>query len=242
MQGKFKKMKHIFFILYINCSYAQSSIQFPNEADWTDQDSNRIYRIKNKKIKISPTGQILEEIYWGYCNHCEGEPNGSYISWFENKNIKELGTYSCSEKINTWLNYFENGKIKSISNFLKPYDQNFFDDVGSSFNLKNKPLKSGAYLEFDSTGLIITEGNYKIFEEHSFVDTIILYDPDTYETSDSLVVKESWHPKSIEVGTWRRFNPILNEYETTNFDEINRKRKLRSIYARYIEIFEIILK
>ena len=132
--------------------------------------------------------------------------------------------------------------MKSISNFVKPYDQNFFDDVGSSFNLKNKPLKSGAYLEFDSTGIIITEGNYKIFEEHSFVDTIILYDPDTYETSDSLVVKESWHPKSIEVGTWRRFNPILNEYETTNFDEINGKRKLRPLYSRYIEIFEIILK
>ncbi len=235
-------MKYIFIILYINCCYSQSTIQFPDKADWIDKDSNRIYYINNKKILISQEGHMLEQVFWGLCNNCGGEPNGAFISWFKNHHLKEIGTYACNEKINTWINYYENGKIKSISNFIKPYDQDFYDDVGNIFNLKNIPLKNGSYIEFDSSGLIIIEGNYKIYEEFSKVDTIKLYDPETYIPYDSIVVKECWIPKSIEVGTWRKFNPILNDYETINFDELNKHRKLRSIYNRYVEVYQNLFK
>jgi len=76
-------------------------------------------------IYLINNGDIVKKSYYDFDNkplyienYKNGELNGEYLEWYNNKNIRLKGNYNEGLADSTWSFYYSNGKVQCTGNFL----------------------------------------------------------------------------------------------------------------------------
>lgn len=215
--------------------------------DTINGDTAKYFKKSNRYVEINMEGVLIVEGHkiggMGTLCGCEITPHGYWIERYENGSLKEQGRYSCNRKIGTWISYYENGRIRKIENYKPPYLEMFTRHGLPADTLKTRFLLEGPYLEYYSNGQLKVDGNFKIVEEFSTVDTIYTFDPETYEVIGNIVNGKFWIPKSKKTGHWNVYaenGELISHhfYELKTWKDDN----IRDIETRYWDLIREITK
>ncbi|WP_299254072.1 hypothetical protein [uncultured Aquimarina sp.] len=118
----------------------------------SDDDYNYTFFVSEKNTS---NYQDFKEYHWyksGKIHSSFGGGNGQilhgqYNKTYRGNGIAEQGEFYYGLKDDTWRNWYENGKIKKISNWQKGF-------------------LSGAYREFTESGILLVSGKYKKNKKH----------------------------------------------------------------------------
>ncbi|AXT53925.1 hypothetical protein D1818_25075 [Aquimarina sp. BL5] len=118
----------------------------------SDDDYNYTFYVSNKNTL---SYQDFKEYHWyksGKIHSSFGGGDGQILHGHYNKTyrgngIAEQGDFYYGLKNDTWRNWYENGKIKNISNWQKGF-------------------LSGTYNEFTESGVLLVSGKYKNNKKH----------------------------------------------------------------------------
>ncbi len=204
-------------------------------------NGRRKYEARSKDNIVLADGQILGGM--GTACGCELKAHGLWIERYRNGNVKEQGEYYCNEKIGRWIYYYESGTLRKIESYKRPYAVDlsehrldFIFKVGDT-SLKNRAIKHGAYKSFYRNGKIREEGWYRFIEEYTTVDTIFMFDPETYEETLHIIERIFWKVKSIKYGLWNYYDESGKLVKTERIQGYRRDGQCRSIKERYKELF-----
>ena len=217
------------------------------QIDTINGDTAKYFKKSNRYVEKSKEGITLVEGQllggMGSVCGCESRPHGYWIERYRNGSLKEQGRYFCNRKIGNWTSYYDNGRIKKIENYKRPYLEIFTKPGMPWDTLKTNFLLEGPYLEYYSNGQLKIEGKFEIIEEFTTVDTIYTFDTEAYEPIGSIVKGEFWIPKSRKSGYWNVYSEkgelISNEYYKL---EIWKDDKIRDIETRHWDIIQEIIK
>jgi antitoxin component YwqK of YwqJK toxin-antitoxin module len=213
--------------------------------EWTldtlfENHENRQRIVKSKENVEISRGSISGGMFWnGQCG-CDVKPYGLWINRYRNGNLKEIGEYYCNQKKGTWTYYYENGNLKKYETYDSPYLKTL-TEVGQPWEtLHDSPyLLSGPYAEFYANGKLKEEGRYEIIEEFSETDTVIIFDPETYEETKVAIEGPFWLPKSMKTGRWKWGDENGNLIRVEDIKPLwYDNPKYRSIASRYYELFK----
>ncbi len=89
---------------------------------------------------------------------------GDYVSYYENKNIMDKGTYLNNLKEGTWTTYTNDSKLQSIINYSKDkkdglYEFHSLNGYSKGFYSLNKKVKEWAF--YNKEGVLYQKINYK---------------------------------------------------------------------------------
>lgn len=198
--------------------------------------SNRYELINEKGIKIVE-GHAMGGM--GTECGCEPKPHGEWIERYPNGILKSIGQFQCGNKTGKWVYFFENGNIYKIENYKLAYPDILTQNQYEWDTLpKQRYLLSDTYQEYYPNGQIKVDGNYSIIEVHSIRDTLITFDPDTYNEIKQEIKGSFWLPKSEKVGLWTKYNKngrVISSTEyTLSFDYLT----TRPISTRFVELIQ----
>lgn len=174
----------------------------------------------------------------------EQEANGFWIERYRNGNLKEHGNYYTNDKIGTWVYFHDNGNIKKVETLKRPYSTEL-SEYPRSYTFKyeetilsNPPLKSGYYKEFYENGNLKLEGQFVIMEKFQTRDTIITFNPESYENILNITEGEFWKPKALKTGVWNNFDENGKLVFSKRYYQTKEDKYLRLIKARYEELLK----
>ena len=119
--------------------------------------------------------------------------DGKWIERFDNGHTKFTGYYQHGKPVGTWEEYYDNGKIKAISNYAI-----IKDDIGSL-----KSCLSGSYQEYYKTGRLKTVGFYAAVPQ-SVSETVKVQDPVSGVTKEVVTKSVTYQPE--KVGHWEQYD------------------------------------
>ena len=125
---------------------------------------HQIFDEKGKIIatKIFKDGEEVSEVFLSASGHKDGE----WKEFYDNKQIKVLGTYKNDVKVGQWAYYFNSGQIEQIGAYDERGQANgewkWYYDSGKILRSESfeNGLEEGVLTEFAEDGKIITKGLY----------------------------------------------------------------------------------
>ncbi|MFD2561892.1 toxin-antitoxin system YwqK family antitoxin [Aquimarina rubra] len=143
------KLLFTLILLFGSTQYINKDI---NRKVISDDDYNYTFYVSSKNTS---NYENLKEYYWyksGKIHSSFGGGDGQilhgqYNKTYRKNGIAEQGEFHYGLKDDTWKNWYENGKIKKISNWQKGF-------------------LSGSYQEFTESGVLLVSGKYKNNKKH----------------------------------------------------------------------------
>ena len=209
------------FLFLIQSVYCQINIPWNNYIDITIDPKHRMYldpiqldtfhanNYSDQYYMISLGGVELMRgsTYGGMGTRCGcvPRPHGQWLARYRNGALKETGVYDCNWKTGTWIYYYENGNIAKVETWVYPYFEFATESAWpNAFGARENLLK-GDYIEYYDNGKPKIEGKYEIVEVHNQIDSIIRFNPHTYEDIKIPIDGKYWVRKSVKVGIWKEF-------------------------------------